>query len=206
MRNVTTPLWIQQYTSTAEGISRLFYPHVEVAILDIESDTIAGIWNPFSGRKIGDPALLDDLTNSKPDRDVFGPYTKVLTDGRSITSVSSLITNEAGKQLGLLCINFDRSALDNLSQILSGFLSASTSRPAELFSRDWREQIALAVDEECQSRRIARDKLKREDRRAIVQMLEAKGLFETRQAAEHVAKALNVSRATIYHLLKEVRS
>jgi predicted transcriptional regulator YheO len=41
---------------------------------------------------------------------------------------------------------------------------------------------------------------------AIVRDLDEQDLFATRRAAEHVAQALGVSRATVYQLLREART
>ena len=45
--------------------------------------------------------------------------------------------------------------------------------------------------------------LTKDVRRQVVQHLDAEGLFETRNAAEHVAEALGVSRATISNLRQD---
>jgi len=71
--------------------------------------------------------------------------------------------------------------------------------------RDWREQIALAVDERCREHGLDRRRLTRDQRGALVEHLDDRGLFATRNAADHAAHALGVSRATVYTLLKEVR-
>ena len=107
---------------------------------------------------------------------------------------------------GLLCINFDRSPLDGMIDLLVRFAAPVEDRPAELFDTDWREQILLVVDEECRSRALRRDRLTREQRLGLVRVLDERGLFATRNAAAHAARALGVSRTTVYALLKEARS
>jgi predicted transcriptional regulator YheO len=86
------------------------------------------------------------------------------------------------------------------------FAAPVEDRPAELFDKDWREQILLVVDEECRSRHLRRDRLTREQRLELVRVLDDRGLFATRNAAVHAAAALGVSRTTVYALLKETRS
>jgi predicted transcriptional regulator YheO len=51
---------------------------------------------------------------------------------------------------------------------------------------------------------VPRSALSREDRLSIVDDLDKRGVFDTRNAAEHVAAALGVSRATVYNLRKEL--
>ncbi len=91
-------------------------------------------------------------------------------------------------------------------ELLSRFAAPAQERPPELFDRDWREQIALLVDSECGARQLRRDRLTREQRLALVRHIDERGLFATRNAAAHAARALGMSRTTIYALLKEART
>lgn len=200
----TSPRWLPAYAPIAEAIARLFHPYAEVAVHDLGTDRIVALWNPFSKRKVGDPALLSELPADMGQLGVYGPYAKVLPDGRSLTSVSAVLRDAKGVPRGLMCINFDRSPLDGAAELLTSFAAPVTPRPPELFNRDWREQIALVIDEACRERHLRRDQLTRDDRLQLVRVLNEKGLFSTRQAANHVALALGVSRATVYSLLKEV--
>jgi D-arginine utilization repressor len=200
------PEWLRLYLSVGEGIARLFHPYVEVAVHDLASNRIVALWNPFSGREVGDPALLSELPPNIAELGIYGPYGKVTTDGRNLTSVSAVLTDNKGVPRGLLCVNFDRFPLEGVAEMLALFAVPSTPRPPELFDRDWREQIALVVEEECRTRHLRRDRFTRQDRLTLVKILDDRGLFSTRQAANHAATALGVSRATIYTLLKEVKS
>jgi len=172
---------------------------------DLAADEIVALWNPSSGRAVGDPSLLDELPASWREQPVQGPYRKVLADGREISAVSAVVRDARGEPAGLLCINLDRTPLLDVAQALAALAAPTSPRPPELFDRDWREQIALVVDERLRERALDRRRLTRADRRGLVADLDARGLFATRNAAEHAARALGVSRATVYALLKEVR-
>ena len=200
------PNWLEPHLPVCEAIVALFAPLAEVAVHDIRRDRIVGIWNPISGRKIGGRSLIEELPPYSEDARVIGPYPKVLADGRAITSVSVVLHNAKGVARGLLCINFDRSPFDATIDLLVRFAAAAEDRPAELFDKDWREQILLVADEECRSRRLRRDRLTREQRLELVRVLDERGLFSTRNAAAHAGRALGVSRTTVYALLKEARS
>ena len=205
---VKTPIpnWLEPHLPVCDAIVALLAPLAEVAVHDIRRDRIVGIWNPISGRRVGDRSLIDELPPYSDEARVIGPYPKVLADGRAITSVSVLLHNANGVPRGLLCINFDRSPLDGTIDLLVRFAAAVEDRPPELFDRDWREQILLVVDEECRSRSLRRDRLTRGQRLDLVRVLDERGLFATRNAATHAGRALGVSRTTIYALLKEARS
>jgi predicted transcriptional regulator YheO len=203
-----TPTWLRAYAPIGEAIARLFHPYAEVVVHDLASDRIVALWNPTSRRRVGDPALISELPEGLDTLGgplgIYGPYAKVLPDGRSLTSVSAVLLDAQGIRRGMMCVNFDRSPLDGVVQLLSGFAAALAPQPPELFQRDWREQIAQVIAEECRARHLRLGELTRADRTDLVRTLKDKGLFSTRQAASHTAAALGVSRATVYSLLKEV--
>ena len=185
----------------AEAISTLFHPHVEVALHDLSSGRIVRLWNPISGRRPGDESLIEpDFQTHGPSESVIGPYEQVDIRGHRTTSVS--VTVDEGRRL--LCINFDRSALDGAIGVLMSLAAAQVERPAELFARDWRVRINESIADWCASRNLVARDLDKAARGELVKHLDHEGLFETRNAAEHVAAALGVSRATVYNLRKEL--
>jgi D-arginine utilization repressor len=206
MSNDAVPNWLQPHVATCEAVVAMFHPFAEVAVHDIRRDRIVALWNPISERRVGDASMLDELPDHPEDADVIGPYSKVLADGRAITSVSVVLHNAKGARRGLLCIDFDRSPLDGMIELLVKFASPVLERPPEVFDRDWREQINLLVDAECRARQLRHDRLTREQRLALVRLIDERGLFATRNAAAHAARALGASRTTVYALLKEART
>jgi predicted transcriptional regulator YheO len=180
----------------------LFYPHVEVVLHDVRRDRVVAIWNSFSDRRVGSPSLLEPtLVAGLAEGEVIGPYTKVEADGRSITSVSVPID---GNTL-LLCYNFDRSVIDQAVDSLTRFAGAVQPQSRALFELDWRDGINELIDMWCRQHDRQRARLSRADRVQIISVLDSKGYFSTRHATAHVARALDVSRATVYAILKEVR-
>lgn len=195
-------------TPLCEAIARLLSPHAEVVLHDIASDTIIGLWNGFSNRVVGDPALLTSELSEQAvaQTGVLGPYEKVAADGRRLTSVSVVLPGADQKPELVLCVNLDRSPMDDVIAALRAMVApAAEARPQALFDGDWREQIALAVDEWCRSKMVDRRRLSRAERLEIVRVLDDADLFATRHAARHVSLALDVSRATVYSMLNEVR-
>jgi D-arginine utilization repressor len=199
------PSWARPFCSTCEAVALLLSPHAEVALHDLAEDAVLGLWNPISGRKAGDPSLIDELPCSWREHPVQGPYRKVLADGREIGSVSAVIRDNAGEDRGLLCVNLDRTPLLDLAAVLGALAAPRIEPPRELFELDWREQIALCIAQSCDELNYDRARLTRSQRLELVRELERRGLFATRNAAEHVAHAIGISRATTYGLLKEVR-
>jgi predicted transcriptional regulator YheO len=186
--------------ATAQAITILFHPHVEVVLHDVALDRMVAIWNAFSARKPGAESLLEpELLADVPPGQVLGPYEQVDRHGRSLSSVSVRVDD--GRLL--LCLNFDRSAIDSAVQMLSALAAPREEQPGALFQRDWRAHVNRLIDDWCRERGMARSALRRIDRLALVADLDERGVFDTRNAAAHVAAVLDVSRATVYALRKE---
>lgn len=201
------PVWAERIAPACQAITDLLHPNAEVVLHELATDTIVGIWNAFSSRRPGDPSLLAELPGAGDPGPVIGPYEKVTIDGRRLTSISAMVTDDQGVNRGMLCINLDRSPLDGIVAALSSLASAPAVQPRldALFERDWRDRIALTVDEWCRTHSLRREALTRSDRVEIIRTLDGQDLFATRKAAEHVATALGVSRATVYQLLRTAR-
>lgn len=190
----------------AQAIAALLHPHGEVVIHDLRSDRIVDIWNAFSHRKAGDESLLGDDIELHLDRDVFGPYDKANADGARLKSITATLRDGEGKRIGLMCINMDVSQFDQAVKLLSAFAAPGEPRPEAMFRQDWREHINLVIRAFLESKRKALKALNRGERIALIAEIDAAGLFAARNAAPHVAAAMNVSRATVYALLNAARN
>lgn len=204
--STSTAGWLASVAPVCEAVAALLAPHAEVVVHDLQTDRILAIWNAFSGRRPGDQALLAELPESWETAPVQGPYAKTGRDGGRLSAVSAVLRDEDGVPRGLLCVNLDRTPLLDLRAALDGLFAPRVARPPELFERDWREAINERVDAFVREHAHGdRGRLTREQRLELIRELDAAGLFAVRRAADHVAAATRLSRATIYALLKETR-
>lgn len=198
------PPWATPLVPVCEALAVLLAPHGEVALHDLAGGIVVGLWNPLSGRVAGEPSLiaeLGELGSAGP----IGPYTKVLPDGRPVTAVSAVIPDPDGVPCGLLCVNVDRSPLDRIAALATSWLATAMPPPAPLAQQDWREQIGERIHRFCAERGVRPGHFDPSTRRELIARLDAEGLFAVRRAADLVAGALGVSRATVYAQLKEIR-
>jgi D-arginine utilization repressor len=195
-----------QHRPVAQAIAALLHPHAEVVIHDLRSDRIVDIWNAFSHRKAGDESLLGDDIELHLDRDIYGPYDKANIDGARLKSISAALRDANGKRIGLMCINMDVSQFDQAIKLLSAFAAPSEPRPEAMFRQDWREHINLVIRAFLDKQRKALKALDRDERIALIAEIDGAGLFAARNAAPHIAAAMNVSRATVYALLNAARN
>ncbi len=198
---------LRPYYLVADSIARLFAPLAEAVVHDLRSGTIAHIANSLSKRQAGDPSLTE-TADIDLGQEVIGPYTKTNWDGRALKSISTVLRDDAGSAIGLLCINCDLSAFSGLHSQLAAFLAPATPLPpvTELFSSDWRERINADVAGFVQARGTSLDRLTGADRQALIDRLHAGGFFEIRHAVPYIAELLGLSRATLYNRLKTSRT
>ena len=193
--------------AVADGLAALFKPFVEAVVHDLDTDSVAHVANPFSPREIGDPSDMRDVVLA-PDARVIGPYEKTNWDGRRIKSVSIVLRDEAGRPVGMLCVNADVTEFEGVRRMLQAFLGTVEPRSeAEArFQDDWHERINRFVAAWTAERATTLDRLDREGRRALIEALHGSGGFEGRRAPAYVAKMLGVSRATIYNELARLKA
>ncbi|GLW09178.1 hypothetical protein Misp01_43070 [Microtetraspora sp. NBRC 13810] len=198
---------VSQYSPICAAIAALLAPHAEVVLHDAERDEVLAVWNPLSGRKPGDPSFLGELARQPLGADgVHGPYEKTSADGRRISSVSAVVPGAGGRPELLLCVNFDRTPIEDAAALLRGFAAPVAARPEPLFEHDWTERVNDIVGGFVRDRRRPPDRLTRADRLEVLAELDRAGIFGMRGAAPVVARALRVSRSSLYTLLTELRS
>ncbi len=202
---------LSKYIPVAEAIAKLFQPHVEVVIHDIESDLIHFIANPYSGRKVGDSSLLGlfekNLEEFPHGKDVEGPYENAGNQGQRIRSISSALKDEQGNVIGMMCINVDFSVMEASLDALETFLRPINvnAPPKILFQNDWKDNIKLEIRSFLVEHNISLDKIGPMHRKKLIRIIEDKGLFYARKSVEQLATILGISRATAYNDLRQVR-
>jgi D-arginine utilization repressor len=202
---------LSRYIPIADAIAKIFQPHVEVVIHDIESDLIAYIANPYSGRKAGDSSFMGSLEKDSEGfphgKDTEGPYENAGNQGQRIRSVSAALKNHQGKVLGIMCINLDFSAMEASLDVLETFLRPVDveAPPKVLFQNDWRDLIKLEIQTFLIEKNISFDKIGSAHRKDLIKRMEDKRLFYARKSVEQLASLLGISRATAYKDLRLIR-
>ncbi|MFF8772671.1 transcriptional regulator [Kitasatospora sp. NPDC015120] len=195
------------WAPVAQAVALLLGPYAEVVLHDPDTDRILAIWNPMTSRGPGDPSFLGELDKLDPSaRDVFGPYEKLLADGRRLSSVSAVLRGPDGGPSAVLCVNLDRTPLEQAAALLSAFGAPATPPPEPLFEHDWHERVQHVVGAYVRECGRPVERLTRTDRLAVLARLDEAGVFAVRRATPVVTGALQVSRSTLYGLLAELRA
>jgi predicted transcriptional regulator YheO len=195
------------YIAIADALAALL-PQTEAVLHDIAEDRILHIAGAFSRRRAGDPSLTDIADLQPFDQGIIGPYEKINIDGRRLKSISVVIPGDDGRAAGLLCVNMDISAFDLARAALERLIALPAAPRAgaeRLFPSDWREKINAEIGDFLTEGGLTLAGLTVAEQTELVARLDGQGFFALRKAADHIAAALGVSRATLYKRLTAAR-
>lgn len=198
----------------AKALVGTFGRNCEVAVHDLKKlpHSLVHIEGVVTGREPGAPITdlaLRALRREKDQVKDICNHKTVTKNGRRLKSSTTFIRNEAGHVIGAFCINFDITDFLNSISLLGGFVQTADQkgdRRGEAFASSMNETIEALMEQVVSRAGKQPATMSREEKVQLVQSLEYQGAFLLRGAVEFVAKALGVSKFTVYNYLKEVRS
>lgn len=176
--------------------------------------SIVAMEGNVTGRSVGGPLtdLFLQIIRKEDSPDDLLKYPSHTTDGRELVCSTIFLRDETEKVIGCLCINRDishlkmvRDSLDDLCQVLPLQGKHDGAEETETFVQDVEELLMGSIHEIIAIDRKPVEFMTKADKIRIVQMLDDRGIFLIRGSVQTVARALNVSRYTIYNYLDEVR-
>lgn len=223
-----TPSWMRPYLKLTEFLGAVLGPDYEVVLHDLghEDKSIIAIANGHvSGRTIGAPLtsmILQAIVNHSHDTPDFRLNYVGLAGDKLLRCSTLFIRDEAGALVGLMCVNFDDSRYRELSDrllklrhpdifvetnfVFNDELSATVANPTAAGRESLHATLPDVTDyllTEALTRR-AGNRLSHRDKLALVEALDAKGVFLMKGAVRHVAERLGVSQTTVYRYLAQV--
>ena len=223
--------WIQRYMKLTEFLGAVLGPDYEVVLHDLsdaDKSIIAIANGHVSGRTIGAPltsvALQSIINHSYETQDYRLNYVGV-AGSKLLRSSTFFVKDEEGRLVGMLCINFDDSRYRELSDRIlklrhpdifvetnfayneEAAAVQATPPPAEVsesFPNSLTELTDHLLDEELRAREAGGERLSHRDKLALVEILNAKGIFMMKGAVKYVADKLGCSQTTIYRYLSRM--
>lgn len=221
---------LQHYIKLTEFLGQALGPDYEVALHDLTDKNrsiIAIANNHVSGREIGAPltnvALKILMDRSYETQDYRLHYPGVSAAGKTLRS-STLFIKQHGKLIGMLCINFDDSRYQSVSEdilrlchpdnfIETNFQTEETPANAvrsippttESFHNSIGAVAGDAVGRELLRLGVTADRLTPDERVQIIGALEAGGIFLLKGTVKDVADALHCSQASVYRYLSQIK-
>lgn len=193
-----------------EGISRTFGGDCEVVLHDFTDPekSIVAIAGNVTHRKVGGSVTqigLSLVAQGDEARDQIG-YVTQTRDGKVLKSSTLLLRDQEGHVFGAICINLDVTDFRAFSKRLLQLAGPVLATPSAVhFTDDITEVIRAVIDDEEATIGRAPDRSRKEHRLRIVAALKRRGAFAVQRAVPVVAEYLQVSRATVYADLDEIR-
>lgn len=198
---------LETFTPLCNAIGKLFYPNVEVVLHDLETQKLVHIVNAFSKREIGDKMINDVKDINSLKEDIVGPYNKTNIDGKKLKTVSTILRDTNKKAIGIICINFKievfETMYDSLKMLLN--IEENDEQPQALFSQDWKEHTHSTINKYLETNDLILEELKIKEKKELIIYLNNEGIFSIRNVVTYLCEVLDISRATIYKWLKEIK-
>lgn len=198
---------LENFIPLLDAIGKLFYPNVEVVLHDLDSQKLVHIFNAFSKREIGDKMINDVKDFKDLTQDIVGPYNKTNIDGKKLKSISTLLKDNNEKPIGIVCINFKTEVFDEMYESLKTLLNIEQNKtqPQTIFSQDWKEHTFNKIHLFLQEHDLKLELLKIKEKKELIIYLNSEGIFSIRNVVTYLCEILDISRATIYKWLKEIK-
>lgn len=194
------------------GIAETFGRNCEVVLHDFRDPehSIVAIEGNVTNRKPSGSVTqigLALIAEGDSAQDNINYITRTPT-GRVLKSSTVVLRDKDNRVFGALCINFDITELRLMVSTLSELTgSEMETEPHPIaFVDDVNKVIRAVIDEEEIALGTSIDRMTKQDRLAIFGALDRRGIFGLQRSVTHVAEYLQISRATAYSYLEEVRS
>ena len=219
---------IKQYCTLVEFLGQVLGKQYEIVLHDLSdnSNSIACIVNNhISGRTPGAPLtslalqLIADRVYEK--KDVVVDYRGISGSNSLLRSSTMFIKDDRGKLIGMLCINYDTSCyfqtLESLSELfrmspmlgsgiddLRQLVDLPHNNAEETFQNSVVEVVQSVLDGAVKQSGVPINRLTKDEKMSLVEILESKGVFLLKGAVSEVAKQMETSEATIYRYLNQI--
>lgn len=216
---------LEQYKTLVEFLGHALGSDYEVVLHDLSdgNNAIVAIVNGhISGRSLGAPltalALRFLADKEYEQHDYKVGYRGISPKNGYLRSSTMFIKDEAGRVIGMLCVNFDPSrGLQAANEVLAmcGLPPVSAApqageedgpQSAEIFVSNIPDVVQGAIEEVTGRPGMPSSRLTMEEKIRIVEALQQAGLFHLKGAVSEVAAQLGSSEATIYRYLSKLKS
>ncbi len=206
---------LQTVLQTIDGLYETLGCRYEVILHDLSQleQSIVAVRGNITNRKAGGPPtnyLLKFLRKYGDDAPNQINYRNETSDGRVLRSSTIFIRDEAKHIIGSLCINQDLTDYIMASRLMQEAVSfpetgEKVDGAEEFFAHDISEVMEAMVSSELEAVQKPVAYMQKEDKLAVVESLEEKGIFDIKGSVEYVAERLGVTNFTVYNYLKEIR-
>ncbi|TQS47013.1 helix-turn-helix transcriptional regulator [Cryptosporangium phraense] len=199
---------VETYRPLVEPLAAAVGPGVEVVLHDLSKlpNSVVAIAGGLSGRAVGAPATdlgLRLLMQDDPPDSIVG-YRTELPGGIVCRSSTIFLRGDVTRPVAALCLNRDISRLSAAIDVLAELVDTPVTSGHDKTETFYESVEGLTTD--LLGRAIAAvgvevDAMSKADKTRVVKDLESRGFFLIKESVEIAARALGVSRYTIYNYL-----
>jgi predicted transcriptional regulator YheO len=197
------------------GLASAIGPDCELVLHDFRDvrHSLIAIEGNITGRILGSPLtdlILQVIRKDDNPKDLLN-YQSQTHNGHIIRSSTLFFRDLNGKVIGCMCVNRNLSGWLVARNLLDEFCetypleSDSVVEGNETFVQDVEELLMGTINEVIALEKKPVKYMDKSDKVRVVNELDARGIFLIRGSVKTVARALNVSRYTIYNYLDEGR-
>jgi predicted transcriptional regulator YheO len=213
---------LETYIPFVNFVADIIGPHCEVLlhdVIDVQNSVIAIRNGYISGRQLGCP-LTDfglEMLESKAylKQNAIVNYLSRTSGGEKLRSSTYFIKDEENRLIGMLCVNIlispDNQVVKDLTDKLINALftnHAAANTPVqenekvvESLHSSIENVVESAISKIMDVYDIPVERMSVEEKTAIVQKLNANGIFKIKGAITKVASTLQTSESTVYRYL-----
>lgn len=204
---------LKSYASMVEGLGAYLGSVYEISLHSLEdyNHSVIKIVNGYhSGRTVGAP--LTDLALNMLKRiqdqglsstEEFTSYNAINPIGEHLKSSTIPVLGENNRVIGMLCINLYLDApLSEMLDCLMGTKNENTEQ--EYFASNMSDAIANAVND-ARSQVMFNSSISPVNKnKELIRILHEKGIFRIKNSVSQVARALGISKNTVYLHLRGI--
>lgn len=203
---------LEQYVRLIPFLATVLGPGCEVLIHDTRNPkhSIIAIRNNLSGRQLDDP--MTDLALNIAERGEYENADYVAnysgrSKGKDFLSSTYFIKNE-GRLIGLLCVNKEMSAVQDLNNALRMVLERyelaipQESEYSETLDSSISNLLHTSVAEAIAQSGLSPARMTMQEKVAVVHQLNDSGVLMMKGAVSEIARQLQVSEPTVYRYIK----
>lgn len=204
---------LNSYKTVVEGLAVLLGEHCEIVLHSLEDLQHSAIFianGHNTNRKIGSPITdlaLSSLHRMQDGDIVAKPYFTRAKGNMLMKSITIAVRNQEQRIIGLLCLNIN---LDTpLSQIIETLVPTekeSQSSSEVNFANSVEDLVIQTLEHTIDEISSDSDVANNVKNRQIVNSLYEKGIFDIKDAINHVAERLDISRHTVYLYIRQIKN
>lgn len=206
---------LRTLSALVEPLNRTLTDPSEIALHDLANlpNSVVAIAGRLTGRKPGDraPESLIEAVREGRFTDQVGNRTEV--ESVEMRSTTIFIRDSEGIPFAALCIHFDVTLWLSVRALAEAMLHGRrrSEIPAptgisENIVHDIDELAGRLLDQAIRDSGVPVELMQKRHKLIIVRDLRTRGFFTLRESVETAAKALGVSRFTVYNYLNEIEN